>query len=128
MRYKKRIYVLYLVLLVLVTGCGKKEMPVDRKDMVYEAENIVPDAEVEGVVTAFAVWNDRVYVYAAPWETPDYDEEGNAIAEEQSLCGKCYSMKLDGSDTMEIQLPKVQGEIEQVEPVCSGTTLVLSIT
>ena len=128
MRYKKRIYVLYLVLLVLVTGCGKKEMPVDRKDMVYEAENIVPDAEVEGVVTAFAVWNDRVYVYAAPWETPDYDEEGNAIAGEQSLCGKCYSMKLDGSDTMEIQLPKVQGQIEQVEPVCSGTTLVLSIT
>ena len=112
MQYKKAaMYMLFFALLVMMTGCGKKEIVVDHKDVVYESKAIVPDATIEGLVTSFTVWNDRIFVYVAPWETPDYDDDGNATVGERKIYGKCYSMELDGSDTKELTLPKVNGEI-----------------
>lgn len=128
MQYKKTaMYMLFFALLVMMTGCGKKEIVVDHKDVVYESKAIVPDATIEGLVTSFTVWNDRIFVYAAPWETPDYDDDGNATVGERKIYGKCYSMELDGSDTKELTLPKVNGEIESIEPVCGAKALLLSI-
>ena len=98
-------WMLCVILCMNVAGCGKQIEKTDEKDVVYKSESIVPDVAINGIVTSFAVWNNKIYVYASPWQTADYDQEGNAVSKEKSSTGKWYSMNFDGTATEELSMP-----------------------
>lgn len=128
MKHKRvGLVLLCIMLLVSMAACGKQEEKTEQKDVVYESENIIPDAVIEGIVTSFTVWNDKIYMYTSPWETADYDEEGNAVSRENVKTGKWYCMNFDGKQTKELSLPDVNGKIENVNVTCGKDALWLML-
>lgn len=107
-------WMLCVILCMNVAGCGKQIEKTNEKDVVYKSESIVPDVAINGIVTSFAVWNNKIYVYASPWQTADYDQEGNAVSKEKSSTGKWYSMNFDGTATEELSMPATEGMIENM--------------
>lgn len=125
--WKRQVFLLCMLGVVFLSACGRTETAVQEKETVYKASNIIPEG-MEGVVTSFDVMNDRIYLYTIPWETTSYDEERNAIAREQDEEGCIYSMQMDGSDVKEMQMPAVEGVIEDVQIVCGEKDVWLWIT
>ncbi len=128
MRYHRILMGTICVLFTITfTSCGRaKDGILDRNEMVYEAQSIMAEG-VNDRVGSFAVKDGRIYMYTTPLEKFLYDEDGKAFVDENLDSGALYSMEFDGSSVKELPIPKVDGNIVDIQIASSVDSIKMLI-
>lgn len=111
-----KITVCFMAILMVLSliGCGKEKgknkepEKKETKDMTYAAELIKTEGAV-GDISTFFVKGDRVYFDTFVWTAAENEDE------EPTVDARYYSVKTDGTDLKEIEIP----EFEEAESISS---------